>query len=102
MDSRKDRRQPVVILLRDWVELVVVATGAVDGEADGRGDHLGRHVIEIAGAGGAFEDIALRLDVANEIPWTTGQEPCGHNRIRVIGVEEVPGDLLAKKLVVWL
>ncbi len=102
VEAGKDRHQPVVILLGDRVELVVVTTGAVDRQADAGGNDLGGHVVKIARTGGSFEDVAPRLDIANKIPGTGGEEPGGDNRIGVVWRNIVAGDLLAEELIVRL
>src|SRR2546423_9636861 len=42
----KGREQPVIIGLRDRIELVIVAASATDGEAEHGATHRCRHVVE--------------------------------------------------------
>ena len=78
----EDRLQAVVILLRDRVELVVVAAGAMRRHADERGHGGHHHVVAIQQArdvlvGGAF----AQFRVADEIPRAGGDEAGGHGRL---------------------
>ena len=84
------------------IEFVVVAARAVDRDAHRRGDDLRDHVVEIAGAGGALEHVALRLHLAHEIPRPGGEKTRGDDRLRVIRRKHIARDLLAEKLVVRL
>ncbi len=94
IDTGEDRLQAVVVRLLDWVELVIVAACAVDRQA-GEGRH-GRHhhVVPIEKPGNALvHRVFPKLRVSDKIPGTGGNEARGDNTLRVIGKQDVAGQL---------
>ena len=75
IDAGEDRLQAVIIFLRDRIELVIVAAGAVDGQAD-EGDIVRRHhVVAIEERAIVLVDRALaQFDMADEVPRPGGDE----------------------------
>ncbi len=98
--AREDGPEAVVFTLGDGIEFVVVAAGAVDGEAEGGGEDLGDDVVEVAGAGGATEHVALGFDVADEVPRSGGEESGCDDGRGVAWGEDIACDLFAEKAVV--
>ena len=95
VDRRKDRLQRVVVVLRDGVELVVVALGAVDRDARERADRVGHHVVAVEVAGDLAVGLGLRhLAVADQVPRSGGDEADCLLAVGRIGKEHVTGDLL--------
>ena len=76
-----------------------MAAGAVDSQAL-KGRHgAGQHVVAVVEAGFFLVDRPLaKLDVADEIPGTGGQETGGDDRRGVLGGEDVSGELYAVSL----
>ena len=81
---------------------MVVAAGAVDRHAAVAREHLREHVVEVVCTGLTLQHVALRLNVADEIPRPGGQEASGDHCVGIVGRQDVAGDLLAEKLVVGL
>ena len=108
LQASEDRPEAVVFALRNGVELVVVATGAVDGDAHRGGENLRDHVVEIVRAGGAPEHVALGLDLTDEVPRAGGEEAGRREKFRVWSLEvgglreHVSGDLFTEELVIGL
>src|SRR5438128_1155269 len=95
VDAGEDGLQTVVIALGDRIEFMIVAAGAVHGEADEGGHGTGDHVISVDQARSLFFDGPLaELDVTDEIPGSGGEETRGHDGVRLPGVKNVTGDLL--------
>ena len=95
VDGREDRLEAVVVLLRDRVELVVVALGAVDREAHERADGVGDEVVAVEVPGDLAVDLRLgQLGVADEVPRPGGEEPERLDAVRRAGEQHVAGDLL--------
>src|SRR5260370_3652633 len=96
--ARENRLQCVVFLLGDRIELVIVATGAVNRRADERG-HDGRDdviAVEVAtdfAVDRVFPNVAQRTFV----PWPRSEEPGGHGGPRIVREEHVAGHLLLDK-----
>ena len=88
IDAREDGLEAVIVGLRDRVELVVVAAGAVDGHADEGRHRAGDHVVAVEQPGLELVDGPFaQLDVADEVPRAGGDEPgcdraLGHRRAR--------------------
>ena len=84
IDAGEDGLEAVVVGLGDRVELVVVAAGAVDGQAD-EGRHRARdHVVAVEQPRLELVDGPLaQLDVADEVPGPGGDEPGGDHASRV-------------------
>ena len=98
LHAREHRPQAVILPLRNGIDFVVVAAGAVDGDAHGRGDDLRHHVVEIAGAGGALQHVAPRLDVADEVPRPRRKKARRNQRRGISGRDDIAGNLLAEEL----
>lgn len=77
-----------------------MAARAVDRHAAGRRHHLGDHVVEIVGPCLAPQDVALGLDLPDEVPRTGGEESRGHDVIWIVRRQHVSGDLPPEELVV--
>ena len=90
---REERLHPVIVALRDRVELVVVASGTLQA-------HAQKHVAGDVGDVG--EDVApLRLHVALVVLVNpVAQKHRGNECVAVAGINLVPGQLLPHKLVV--
>ena len=98
-DARERRGDPVVFLLEDRVELVVVAAGAVDrqaeeGLADGAED-----VLHLVGSNNRLHNRAL-LVLPGGVISPRHKEPRRLRRAGVIGPEHVARDLQAGELVI--
>src|SRR5262249_61382187 len=94
-ESREKRLDAVVILLRDRVELVVVAAGAPDRDAE---EDLR------CGVGDVVEDFLpalLQIDCVILV-WVVAQKAGGDPRVGVVGVAFVAGNLLGEEAVVGL
>ena len=99
--ARENRLQAVVLVLRNRVELVVVAASAVDRRADKRGHHGGDDVIAVQVAADlaverVFADVAQRAFV----PRPGSEETGGHGCPRIVRKEHVAGHLLLDKTAV--
>ena len=94
--------EAVVILLRNFIELVIVATGAVDGHGGGGGHHLRHHVIQIQRAGAPTQNGAPRFHLPDKIPRAGREKAGGDHRIGIIRPQHIAGDLLLQKTVVRL
>ena len=67
--------EAVVILLRDGIEFMIMALGAVDGETGKRADRVRDHVVAVEVSGDFPVGFGLRhFGVADEIPRTGGDE----------------------------
>src|SRR5205823_1975155 len=78
VDGGEHGLERVVILLRDRVELVVVALGAVDGQAHERADRVRHEVVAVEVPGHLPVDLRLgQLGVADEVPRPGGEEAQG-------------------------
>ena len=92
LHPREHRRQRVVLLVRDRIELVGMAPRATDRQPEERGAGRGHHVVE-------FHDALLRREhgirAADDVDRATDQEARGHR-----GAQRVAGQLLANELVV--
>ena len=92
--SGEDGLKSVVILRRDGIELVIMAAGAVNGEAlEGReGCH--HHVVAVVVAGD--KAVSLRdgqFDVPDKIPRAAGDEAQRDDAVRLLRVEHVSSKL---------
>ena len=95
VDRREDGLQRVVVVLRDGVELVVVALGTVDRDARERADRVGHHVVAVEVAGDLAVGLRLgHLAVADQVPRSGGDEANCLLAVDRIGEEHVAGDLL--------
>jgi hypothetical protein len=103
IDAGEHRLEGVVVALRNRIELVVVAAGAVDGEAL-EGTHDRHHVvvaIEVLRhemVDGVFAD----ADHERVVPGASSEEAEGRNRLRLVGKENVAGHLLGDESTVGL
>ena len=94
--------EPVILLLRDRIELVIVATRAIYRHRDRGPHHLGDHIIEIEGTGGTTQFLAPRLDLTDKIPRTGREEAGRDDRVRLLRPERVSRDLLLQEAEVGL
>jgi hypothetical protein len=93
--GRERRRQPVVVGLGQGIELVVVAAGAADRDAEHRRPAGGHHVVELGGAGG------LELLLGELRGEGTGREETGGlQRLDVARCQFVAGNLPLEERVV--
>ena len=100
LQAGKHSGEAVVILLRNFIELVIMAAGTVDSHRGGGSHYLRHHVIQIKRPGAATQDGALGFHLADEIPWTGSEEARGDHRIGIIRPQHIAGDLLLQKTVV--
>ena len=97
--SGEERLQAVVVLLRNGIELVIVAAGAADGGA-GEGLHRGAHhvvAVDVANSllfDGAFAD----FDLSDPVERACCDEAEGDDAVLRAGVEHVAGELLPHEL----
>ena len=92
----EEGRERRVVALRNRIELVVVAAGAVDRHATRGRHHLREHVIKIIGPGLPTEGGALGLHLPDEIPGTGHEKGTCHHGRRVVWRDHVPGHLLTE------
>ena len=90
----KHSGEAVVILLRNFIELVIMAAGTVDSHRGGGSHHLCHHVIQIQRAGAAA-GIKFGFHLPDEIPWA-GREEAGGRRSGSFG-HDITGDLLLQR-----
>ena len=100
LQAGKHSGEAVVILLRNFIELVIMAAGTVDSHRGGGSHHLCHHVIQIQRAGAAAQDRALGFHLPDEIPWAGREEAGGHDGIRIVRPHDITGDLFLQKAVV--
>ena len=94
-DIGEERLQTVVIALRDGIELVVVAPGAAERQAEeDRAGGVGDVVEHLLAALLQVDGVVLVGEAAVEAG--------GDQRLRVVGVQLVAGDLLLDEAVVRL
>jgi hypothetical protein len=97
------RLEGVVVLLRDGIELVVVALGAMDGLAGEGPDDVGHHVIAVEVPGDLPVGLRLRqFLVPDEIPGSCGEKPERLDSVGGVGIKHVAGDLLGDEPAVGL
>ena len=97
IDAGEDGLETVVVGLRDRVELVIVAAGAVDGQAHEGGHRAGDHVVAVEQPRLQLVDRPFaQLDVADEVPRPGGDE-AGRDRTPFgsPGQRTSPANLLA-------
>ena len=103
VEGRKHGLERVVVVLRDRIELVVVALGALDRDARERADRVGHHVVAVEVPGDLAVGLRLgHLTVADLIPRAGGDEP---NRLLAVGcvrMEHVARHLLLDELRIGL
>src|SRR5262249_51118922 len=88
----KDGQHAVVVLLRERLELVVVAAGAAEREAEERGRRCSQHVIELV--------VAIDLRIGRLIiPSTQAKEGRGDLRLGVATVHFVAGKLFGNEAI---
>ena len=86
--------EAVVILLRDGIEFMIMALGAVDGETGKRADGVRDHVVAVEVSGDFPVGFGLgHFGVADEIPRTGGDETQRLDAVGGAGEEHVAGDL---------
>src|SRR5262249_14287303 len=74
VDGREHRLEGVVILLRDRIELVVVALGTVNSQAEKGADRVGDEIVAVEMAGDLAVDLGFgQLGVADEVPRARGE-----------------------------
>ena len=99
LGRREVRLKPVVVLLRDRFELVVVASGTADGEAEDRGPEDVRAIgQDLVAAQGDLGVTRVPTDWAEpvekvEATWRSGSSS---------GASLIPGDLLDQEAIEWL
>ena len=94
VDGREDRLQGVIVILRDGIELVVVALGTVDRDARERADRVGHHVVAVEVAGNLAVGLRLgHLAVADQVPRSRGDEADCLLAVGRLGKEHVAGYL---------
>ena len=104
IDAGEDGLQRVVIGLRDRIELVIVAAGAMDRRA-GEGRHdIGDHVVAIEQSGPCFLSIVSSTMLISEL---SSQGPAARNPKATVacgssGIKHVAGHLLGDKAGVGL
>ena len=94
IDAGKDGLQPIVVFLRNRIELVVVAAGTMGRETQEcrhRGHH---HVIAIVRPGDVLVDRSLaQFDVTYIIPGAGGDETGRDHGLRIVAIEHVARQL---------
>ena len=81
---------------------MIVTTGAVQSNGLSRSEDLGRHVVQIEGSGRASQDGALGLHLSDEIPGSGSQKTDGDVGVRILGPDDIPGNLFLEEAKVWL
>ena len=93
--TREDRLQRVVVPLRDGVELMIVAAGAVDGETLESAHHRRHHVIAVEHLSEAMvEGIFAHAHHQGLIPRPGGEKTECHRGLRVCGKQRIARHLL--------
>ncbi len=99
IEGGKDRLQAVIVFLRDRIELVVVAAGALHGEAAKRVEGRGDHVVAVEVAGDPAVDLGLRhFRMADEVPRPGRDETGRLDAVARVGLEHVAGQLFLDEL----
>ena len=93
---REHRLHLVVVLGRDWVELVVVAPRTTKGDSEERLSDVVRHVIE--------EQLTRhgRHSHARVLPRAAPQEPGSDDRLWIVREQFVAGNLFKHEAIEWL
>ena len=94
-DASEHRLEAVILFLRDGVELVIVAAGALHREA-GEGVHHGRDDVVAVEVACNFAVNAVFANVAKRtfIPRPSREEPQSWNQLRLSGEQHIRRDLL--------
>ncbi len=101
LDSREHRRHAVIVALGKRIELVIVAASAIEREPQrGGGDRID-DVVEFVSAS-ATAQVAGHGFVPDLVPGPRAQESQSRDRLRIVGIDHVAGNLLAQKLIEWL
>ena len=95
-DAFKGGANPVVIFGRDRVELMVMATGAVNREAKERAPSGGDHVVE---RGGTNHLLGHRVLIADVIIGARDKEGAADFNLRLEFAQDITGEVLAYQLV---
>jgi len=99
VDSIEDRPDPVIVDLRQRIELVVVTPAAVDGQSQERArdrpDHLGQFLLT-----GPPHLALARTHMLHLVPFPGDEKPGGGDAVAGGVGQDVAGDLLADELVV--
>ena len=95
-DAFEGRTDAVIVFGRDGVELMVVAAGAVDGEAEKRASGRGDHVVE---RGRANHLLGGGILIFHVVIRTSHEESAADLDRGVELAEHVPGEVLAHELV---
>ena len=103
VDAGKHRLKGVIVALRDRIELVIVAAGAMDGEALEGAHHRHHVVVAIEVLRHEMVDGVLTdADHEGVVPGAGGEEAEGRNRLWIIGEEDVAGHLLGDEPAIGL
>ncbi len=96
INGGENRLTTVVVMLRDRIELVIVAPCALDRHAAERVERVAQHFVAVEVAGDATIDFRFRdFDVANEVPRPGGDETQSDDRVGLSGIHDISGQLLA-------
>ena len=97
--AAEGRRQTVILDLPDRIELVIVTTGAVDGQTQERLSHGADDVFQLVLPHHALHGFAL-LRLTNRVVGTGDQKAGRFDGVRVVRSQHVAGQLQADELVV--
>ena len=100
-DALEHSFERVVILRGDWIELVIVATRAVDRHAEKCLPNDANHIFEILFANAPLHHLAL-LAGADFIPRTCDEKARRDDSIRRARRQDIACNLLARELIVGL
>ncbi len=103
LNSGEDRLQTIVIGLRNRIEFVVVAAGAMGGKAQEGGHGVCHHVVSVDQARLLLINCSFaQLDLAYEIPRAGDDEPGRNDARGRARLKDIPGYLLFDELPVGL
>ena len=84
VDGGENRLKLVVFFLGNWVELVVVTLGALDGETKESGHDRSHHIVAVKVSGDLAIDFCFgHFRMADEVPGTSSQHSQGLDSPRI-------------------
>src|SRR5262249_9008621 len=94
----ENRLKGVVFRLGDWIELMVVAAGTMYRRAHEGGHGRRDHGVPVE-VGGSLSIDGVISDVTKGtlVPRPGGQKPGGDNCLRIVGIQNIAGDLFQDK-----
>ena len=92
--------QRIILFLRYRIELMVMATGAIDRYRACCREHLSQHVVKIIGSSQSAQNGAGCFNLPHKVPGPSCKKAGGDDRFGIVRLQSIPSNLKANEAII--